>query len=90
MNDGALDYALEPRSGFGILAIGQDDVLQLAIKIAGEILSQYVDLDIAGPHDRRSVLIVAKRQEQVLEGCIFVAALRRECEGAVQGVFQIA
>ena len=90
VDDGALDDPLEPGRRLRILVAVVDQVLQLALEIGGEAAAQLVEIDVARPHDRGGVLIVDQRQQQVLEGRIFMVSLVGQRQRAMQGLLEIA
>jgi hypothetical protein len=85
-----LDHALETGCGLGILAPIGNEVGELAVYIIDEIAAQDVEIDIARAHDGGGILVVDKGEEKVFEGCVFVAALARESEGSMKGLFKTA
>ncbi len=90
MNDGALDDALEPGRRLRILAAVGDEVGEFRVDVIDQVPAQGVEIHVAGAHDRGRILIIDERQEQMLEGGVFVAALAGEGKGPVKGLFQTA
>ena len=90
MQHGALDHALEAGGGLGVLAILDDQCQQFLVDIMLQRQAQRLGIDIAGLHHLGGVGIVHQRQQQMLERRIFVMAVARELDGAVQRLFQAA
>ena len=90
MNDGALDHALEAGRGLGILGAVGDQVFQLRFEIGDQTAAQLVEVDIAGAHHRRGVLIVDQRQQQVFQGGIFVMPLIGDGKRPVERLLEAA
>jgi hypothetical protein len=90
MDDGALNDALETGGWLRIVAIVDHQARELVVYVVLETSPQDVKVDTAGAHDCRRVLVVHERQQEVLEGCIFVAALIGERERAMKGLFETA
>ena len=75
VDDGALDDALEPGGRLGILTVAGHQIVELGVDIAKHRLLQFVEVDIAGAHDRGRVRIVDQGQQQMFERGIFVMPL---------------
>ena len=75
MRHGAMDHALEAGGRLGVAMRVEHEARQLVVEIAGELVAQHVDIDVAGAHHRRRVAVVEQRQEQMLQRRVFVAAL---------------
>jgi len=90
VDDGALDHALEPSGGLGILVAVAHQVLELALEIGSEAPPQLVEIDVAGAHDRGGVLIIEQGEQQVLERRIFMVTLVGQRQGAMEGLLEIA
>jgi hypothetical protein len=90
MDHRALDDALEPGSRLGVVAIVDHQARELVVDIVLEAAPQDVEIDAAGTHDGRRVLVVHQGEQQVLERGIFVAALIGERQRAVEGLFETA
>ena len=86
----ALQHALEARGRLGILAVVGYQVGQLVIDVGQDLAAQPVEIDAARAQHRDRILIVGQRQEQVLQGGIFVAPLVRVGQRPMQRLFQIA
>jgi len=93
----ALNDALKAGGRLGILGpIGDqivelrfgDQIVELRFEIGDEAAAQLVQVDVAGPHDRRSILILDQRQQQVLERGVFVMALIGKRQGPVERLFE--
>jgi hypothetical protein len=90
MDHRPLDHALEAGCGLRILASIGDKVGELAVDVVDEIAAENVEIDIAGSHDGRSILVVDQGQEEVFEGCVFMATFACESERSVKGLFKTA
>ena len=90
MDHGALDDALEPGRGLGILPAVRDQVGQLGVDILDQIALQRLEIDVAGPHHRGGVLIVDQGEEEVFESGVFVPPLAGERQGAMESLFKAA
>ena len=88
VNGGALDDALEAGGGLGLLAVLDDEALQIVVDVAHDVLAQQVEIDIAGAHHRGGVGIVDQREQQVFERREFMAMLVGYGEGATQRLFE--
>ena len=86
----ALDDALEAGGGLGILGAVGDQIVEFRFEIGDETAAQLVQIDIARPHDRRRVLILDQREQQVLERGVFVMALVGERQSPVERLFKAA
>ena len=75
MRHGAMDHALEARRRLGVAMRVEHQARQLVIDIGGQFVAQDVDIDVASAHNRRRVAVVEERQEQMLQRCVFMAAL---------------
>ena len=62
VDDGALDHPLEPGGRLGILVRVAHQVFQFGFEIGDQAAAQFVEINIAGAHHRRGVLIVDQRQ----------------------------
>ena len=67
-----------------------DQIGEFAVDIIDQVAAENVEIDIAGPHDGRRILVVDQGQEKMFEGCVFVTALACESEGSVKGLFKTA
>ena len=90
VDHGALDHALEPGGRLRILVAVADQVLELALDVVGEAAAELVEVDVAGAHDRGGVLVVEQREQEMLEGCVFLVALVGERQRPVQGLLEVA
>ena len=90
VDDRALDHALEAGGRLGILGAVGDQVFQFGFEIGDQTAAQLVEIDIAGPHHRRGVLIVDQRQQQVFQGRIFVVPLIGDGERPVERLLETA
>jgi hypothetical protein len=86
MDHRALDHALKAGGRLRIFARLDDKVLEFAVEILDQIALQFLDIDVAGAHDRRRVLVVEQCKQQMFERRIFVMAFigLRQC--AMQGI----
>ena len=87
MDDGALDDALESRRRLRILAAVGDQIGELGVDVIDEVAAQGIEIDVAGAHHGGRVLVVDQRQEQVLEGGVFVTPLARHRKSTMKGLF---
>ncbi|MNQ90045.1 hypothetical protein D3C85_1053720 [compost metagenome] len=83
-----LDHALEARRGLGVVAVGRGQGRQVIVDIEGQRRLQRAEIDIAGRHDRRRIGVVDQGQQQVFKRGVFVPALVRIMDRAVQGLFE--
>ena len=90
MDHGALDHALEPGRRLGILVALGHQIVELGLDVGDEAALELVEIDIAGAHHGGRVLILDQRQQQMFQRGVFVVALVRERERAVQGLFEAA
>ncbi len=90
VDHGALDHALEAGGGLGVLRTVRDEVLQLGFDIGDEVAPQLVGIDVARLHYGSRVLVVDKREQQVLERGVFMVALVSERERAMERLFEAA
>jgi hypothetical protein len=86
----ALDDALEPRRRLRIGAPVRDEVGEFRVDVFNEVAPQDVEIDVAGAHDGRSVLIVDQRQKEMFERGVLVPPFAREGESSVEGLFETA
>ncbi len=90
MDRGALQHALEARGRLGILAVVGHQIVEFVVDIAEHVAAQPVEIDAAGPQYGNGVLVLGQRQQQMLEGGVFVPPLVGVGQGPVQRLFQIA
>ena len=90
MDHGALDHALEPGGGLGILVALGHQVVELGLDVGDEAALELLEVDIAGAHHGGRVLILDQRQQEMFQRGVFVVALVRERERAVQGLLEAA
>ncbi len=84
VDHGTLNHPLEPGSRLGVLRAIRHQILQFGLHVGHQVPAQLVDIHIAGPHYRGSILVVDQRQEQVLQRGVFVVPLVGEREGPVE------
>ena len=87
VNDRALDDALEAGGGLGIFGTVGDEIVQFGFEVGDETAPQLFQIHIASPHDRRGVLILDQRQEQMLERRVFVVTLIGERQRPMKRLF---
>ncbi len=87
MDHRALDHALEPGRGLGVLPPVAGEVGQFGVDVVDEAALERVDLDVAGAHDRGGILVVHEGEQEMLQRRVFVAALSGERQGAVESLF---
>ena len=90
VDHGALDDALEAGGRLRLLAVDVDEVRELGVDIFVQVGAQLVEIDVAGAHDRRRVLVVGQREEQMLQRREFLIALVGEAQRLVEGHFERA
>ena len=90
VQDRALDDALEPAGRGRIGAAVGDQSAKLVVEIVLDAGAQLVAVDAAGGHHLRRMLVVDQRDQQMLEGRIFVAAPAGFAQRVVQGFFEFA
>ena len=90
VDHGALNDALEAGGRLGILGAVGDEIVEFGFEIGDEAAAQLVQVDVAGPHHRRGILILDQRQQQVLERGVFVMALIGERQSPVERLFEAA
>ncbi len=90
VDDGALDDALEGSRGARILAIGDDQAVELFVDEILEVALERVDVDIAAGEDGDGFAIIGERQKQMLERGELVVALTGQVHRLVQGLFESA
>ena len=88
VQDRTLDDALKTRGGLGVLAILDDKGHQVVVDIFAQGLPENLAVDVTGLQHLGRVRVVDQGQKQVFERRVFVVAIAREFDGAVQGLFQ--
>jgi hypothetical protein len=68
----------------------RNEVRELVVDVVEEVAPQLVEIDAAGTEDRDGVLVLGQREQEMLQRRVFVAALVREGESAVEGLLEIA
>ena len=84
MDGGAVDDALEPGGGLGLIKLVDDERGQIVFQKIREAVLDLRDVQAAAAHDRGGVRIVGQRVEQVLQRGVFVAVFLGKRQGAVQ------
>ncbi len=90
MDDRALDHALEAGGRLGIFRAVGDQIFKLGFEIARHGAAQLVEIDIAGAHHGRCVLVVDQRQQKMFERRVFVMPFVGEGQCAMQRLFEAA
>ena len=90
MDQGALDHPLETRRRLGVGLRVDDEIGELLVEAAHQLLAQAIDLDATGAHDGDRVAVLGERQQQMLERHEFVPPLVGECQRSVQRLLQIS
>ena len=85
-----LQHALEARRRLCVVAMGSDEIGELVVDVVQHLAAQAVEVDAAGPQYRDRILVLGQRQQQMLERCVFVAALVGMGESPMQRLFEIA
>ena len=70
--------------------VDNDQRAQLVVHVVGQRGAQRSQLDVTGAHDAGGVLVVDQREEQMLEGRVFVLSLIGIGDRPVQGLFELA
>ena len=89
MQDCALDHPLEPRGRLRVGGLVRLQRLVFLFEILLHHRGQFTEVDPAGGHDLRAILVVDQCEQQVFERRIFVPALARIGECGVEGLFEI-
>ena len=89
MQDRTLDHALETRGRLRVGALVRLQRLVFLFEILLHHCGQLAEIDTAGRHDLRGVLVVDQREQEVLERRIFVPTLARIGQRGVKGLFEI-
>jgi hypothetical protein len=89
MDGRALDHALEACRGQRLARRLGDDALQAIIDESLEIVAQPIDIDPARLEDGRGVIVLGHRQQQMLEGGVFVTALASQRKCAMEGLLEV-
>ena len=87
--DRALDHPLESRGRLRIGIILGLEGLVFLIEILLHHLAKLGQIDAAGGHHLRGILVIDQRQQEVLERRIFVPPLGRIAERIVERAFKI-
>ncbi len=80
----------KPAVGFEVLVRTGGEVGELGVDVLDEIAAEDVEVDVAGPHHRRGVLVFEKRQQEMFEGCVFLVPFAGERQRLVQGLLEAA
>ena len=72
---GALHDALEAIGGLGLLVVVDHQVFKFGVEVLDDGFAQRIEVDAACPQDRGRIDIVDQRQQQMLEGRVFMTAL---------------
>ena len=83
MDHRALNDALEAGGRLGIFGPVGNEVVELELEVSDQTAAQLVQIDVAGPHHRRRILILDQREQEVFERSVFVVALIGERQGPV-------
>ena len=68
MIDGALDHPLETGGGFRFFLFLDGQGGQVFFQVIVQLFPQLVDFHVAGAQHRARVIVVAQRQQQMLQG----------------------
>ncbi len=83
-----LEHALETGRRFRLVPHGGHQRTQVFVHIVGDRAAQIVDIDAAGAKHVQGVLVIQKRQQEMLQGGVFVLALAGKQERAMQSLFK--
>ena len=86
----ALHDALEAIGRLGLLLTVDNEVFEFGVEVLNDGLAQRIEVDAARPQDSRRIDVVDQRQQQMLEGRVFVSALVGERERSTKGLFERA
>jgi hypothetical protein len=87
---GALHHTLEARRRFGILFVIDHQIGKVLVEVAFEIGRKFLDIHTAGFENRDRILVFRQCHQQMFERRIFVVAVVRLRQGAMQTFFEIA
>ena len=90
MNRGALNDTLEARRRFRVFLVVDDEVRQVVVEIALEVVGQFVDIDATRFENRDRILILGQRHQQMFQRGVFVFAFIGLGQCAVKTFFEIA
>lgn len=65
-----------------------DQVLEFGVDVFDQVPLERVEIDIAGAHDRRRVLVFHKGEQEMFERRVFLLPLVGEGQGLMQGLFK--
>ena len=74
----ALHDALEAIGRLGLFLTVNNEVFEFGVEILNDGLTQRIEVDATRPQDSRRIDVVDQRQQQVLEGGVFVSPLVSE------------
>jgi hypothetical protein len=90
VNGGALHHPLEAGRRLGIVKPVDHQVRQLVVEIAFQVIRQLVDIDAAGLEHGDGVLVFGQRHQQMFERRVFMVAVVRLRQSAVEAFFEVA
>ena len=90
VDDRALDDALEAGGRLEVLGAVGDQIVEFRFEVGDEAAAQLFQVDVARPHDRRRVLILDQREQQMLQRRVFMMTLVGERERPVERLFEAA
>jgi hypothetical protein len=90
MDHRPLDDSLESGCRLGILVAVRDQVFKFGLDVFDQVAPDRFQVDIAGPHDSRSVLIVQQGQQEMLQGRILLLPFVGEGQSLVERFFKTA
>ncbi len=90
VDHGALDDALEAGGRLRLVAVDVDEVGELGVDIFVQVGAQLVDVDVAGAHDGRRVLVVGESEQEMLERGEFLVALVGQAQRLMESHFERA
>ncbi len=89
VNGGTLQHTLEPGCRLRFLDPARDQAGKLFVDVFGQIAPQMIDIDPTGAQDSNGVLILREREQQMLQGRVFMVPLVGQRQRAVQRLFEV-
>ena len=89
VHGGAMERALEARGGLGLDEAFDDETREIVVDEFLDLVTQGIDIDIACPHDRDGVIVLAQCQQEMFERGVLVLAFVGQRKGVTQCLFEI-